>query len=411
MHQHMHSCWFGLVFVADPPQEYIIVRAPGDAGAQEEHTMSSGNRLRLGVFLFVGVTAVVAGAARADEQIIAAGTGLQSAVVIDTGANGICDTTAAPTDIQAAPVGGATPNLAEIRCGTDKIASSEAGGDDVQLIAVGATCSTANRPVVDTGPNGIPETALVGDDTYASGMTFGVAPANTVCVIAGADGVAQTTAPAGDDVQLLSAGTAQPSTDVIRCGPNGVADTTANNAGTGDDVQVVAVGNACSQNDVVVDSGPDGIATTRAEGPDLVLKVAKPVKVSIAPGSATGQKTIKLQIFNVEFGTAAPATRSYKLTVTGNSCGGGAVTQLDTDATTPGLQATSNVPIGGTVKASLVAKVKLEDVISTSKKTPFRCTFNVNAVALDTDPDVDDAANPDNNTTTIDLEVTDRNDL
>ena len=33
------------------------------------------------------------------------------------------------------------------------------------------------------------------------------------------------------------------------------------------------------------------------------------------------------------------------------------------------------------------------------------------AVAVDTDPEVDDAQNPENNTTTVDLEVFDRNDL
>jgi hypothetical protein len=116
-------------------------------------------------------------------------------------------------------------------------------------------------------------------------------------------------------------------------------------------------------------------------------------------------------VSNVEFGATAPASRTYKLTISGNSCGGGTVTQLDADAVTPGLQATANVPLGGKIKASVVATVKLEDVISVSNKIPFRCTFDVNAVALDTDPDVDDAANPDNNTTTVDLEVFDRNDL
>jgi hypothetical protein len=68
------------------------------------------------------------------------------------------------------------------------------------------------------------------------------------------------------------------------------------------------------------------------------------------------------------------------------------VTQLDADSVTPGLQATANVPLGGKIKASVVATVKLENVISVSTKIPFRCTFDVNAVALDTDPDVDDAA-------------------
>ncbi len=364
------------------------------------------------VFLsFVALLALSSTAADADEQVIAPGTGLQSSIVVDTGANGLCETAAANGDIQAAPVGGATPNRNEVRCGTNKTVESVAGGDDVQLVAVGAACNNANRVVVDTGPNGIPETALGGDDTYASGIAFGVAPANTPCVIAGADGIAQTAAPAGDDAQLLAAGTAAPNTDVVLCGPNLVADTTANNFAAGDDVQLVAVGMPCTANQAVVDSGADGIASTRAEGPDLLLKVAKSTKINIGSGDATGSKTIKLEVSNVEFGPSAPATRAYKLTISGNSCGGGAVTQLDADSATPGLQATANVPLGGKLKASVVATVKLENVISVSNKIPFRCTFDVNAVALDTDPDVDDAANPDNNTTTVDLEVFDRNDL
>jgi hypothetical protein len=75
------------------------------------------------------------------------------------------------------------------------------------------------------------------------------------------------------------------------------------------------------------------------------------------------------------------------------------------------LQATASIPLGGKIKATVVANVRLEDVISVSSKIPFRCTFDVNAVAVDTDPEVDDAQNPENNTTTVDLEVFDRNDL
>lgn len=366
---------------------------------------------RYAIRLAAAATLALAAVAGADEQVIAPGTGLQSSIVIDTGPDGTCNTTAATGDIQAAPVGGATPNLNEVRCGANKIVESTAGGDDVQLIAVGATCQNANRTVVDTGANGIPETPLGGDDTYVGTIAFLVPPPNTACVIAGADGVAQTTAPAGDDVQLLAAGTAEPNTSVVLCGPNLVADTTANNFGAGDDVQLVPAGNACTANQAVVDSGADGIASTRAEGPDLLIKVAKATKVNIKSGSPTGSKTIKLEVSNVEFGATAPLSRPYRLTITGNSCGGGAVTQLDADAVTPGLQATANVPLGGKIKATVVASVKLQDVISVSTKVPFRCTFDVNAVALDTDPDVDDAQNPENNTTTVDLEVFDRNDL
>jgi hypothetical protein len=336
---------------------------------------------------------------------------LQSSVVASTGANGLCETVAATGDVQAAPFGSATPNRTEVRCGPNKIVDSVAAGDDVQLIAFGATCQNANRPVVDTGPNGIPETTLVADDTYASGIAFNVPPANTPCVIAGADGIAQTAAAAGDDAQLLLAGAAASNTDVILCGQNLVVDTTANNFALGDDVQVLLVGSPCTAGQVVVDSGLDGIAATRAEGPDLVIKVAKSIKININSGATTGEKLVKLEVSNVEYGTSAPASRAYKLTVTGNSCGNGAVTQLDADAVTPGLQSTANVLLGGKIKASVVAKIKLEDVISVSSKVPYRCTFEVNAVAIDTDPDVDDGANPENNTTIVDLEVFDKNDL
>jgi len=373
----------------------------------------SAKRLLASAFSFTLFALLVPlGVADADEQVIAPGTGLQSSIVADTGANGLCETTATSGDIQAAPVGGATPNRTEVRCGANKTVESLAGGDDVQLIAVGGTCPNANRAVVDTGANGIPETALGGDDTYPSGIVLGVPPTNTPCVIAGADGVAQTSVPVGDDVQLLAAGTAAANTTVVLCGPNLVADTAANNFAAGDDVQLVPVGTACATAaQAVVDSGPDGIAATRAEGPDLLIRVAKSTKINIGNGDATGDKLIKLEVSNVEFGASAPLSRPFKLTITGNSCGGGAVTQLDADSATPGLQATANVPLGGKIKASVVAAVKLENVISLSTKTPFRCTFDVNAVALAIDPDVDDAANPENNTTTVDLEVFDRNDL
>lgn len=359
--------------------------------------------------LIAGVSFAVP--AYADQQQIAPGTGLQSSVVVNTGPDGICNTTAALGDIQAASVGQGTPFRNEIRCGADKLVSTAAAGDDIQLIAVGGACTGVNKPVVDTGPNGVPDTVPAGDDVYAPGIVFGVPPANTPCVIAGADGVAQTAAPVGDDVQLLLAGQASPNTAVVLCGPNGVADTTANNVLAGDDVQVVAVGNACSPTDVVVDSGADGIAATRAEGPDLVLQVQKPVKLKIPSGSATGTKVVKVKVFNTEFGATAPAGRTFKLTSTNGSCPGGTVTQLDADAFTVGLQATGVVFLNSSTKGTFVVTAHLEDVTSTGTKAPFRCTFNVSVVALDTAPDVDDADNPENNTTAVDLEITDKNDL
>ena len=114
---------------------------------------------------------------------------------------------------------------------------------------------------------------------------------------------------------------------------------------------------------------------------------------------------------NVEFGATAPAARGYKLVVTTGSCPGGTVSQVDADLATPGLQAVANVPKGGTIKGSFVVTVRLEDVTSVASNVPFRCAVDVEAQALDTAPDPDDAAGQENNDTTVDVEVTDKNDL
>ncbi len=359
----------------------------------------------IAVFTFGGL------AAHADQQEIPPLHGQQNSTVISTGANGLCETTAAVGDVQKATIGQGTPNRNEVRCGTNKVVDSTAAGDDVQLIAVGATCAGANNVAIDTGPNGIAESALVSDDTYPSGITFGLPPSNTACVIAGEDGVAQTLAPTGDDTQLIVPGVAEANTGAILCGPNLKVDTTANNVAAGDDVQLVAVGAACTANQVVVDSGADGIATTRAEGPDLLIDAVRRQSIRISKGKTQASKIVKVKITNLEFGASAPATRAFKITVSGSTCPNGTTAQIDADAVTPGLQATANVPLGSAVKASLAMTVKLEDITSTSSRLPFRCSFDVNAVAMDTNPSFDDAANPANNTATVVLEVVDRNDL
>jgi hypothetical protein len=69
---------------------------------------------------------LIATMAAADEQVLAPGTGVQDATVIDTGANGTCETTATPDDIQATLVGHASPNQKEIKCGMNKVAETAA---------------------------------------------------------------------------------------------------------------------------------------------------------------------------------------------------------------------------------------------------------------------------------------------
>src|SRR2546422_2637984 len=90
--------------------------------------------------------------AHADRQVIAPGTGLQSAVEVDSGANGLCETKARGDDLQVAKLGQGAPFEDEIRCGPDRIASTTAAGDDRQLIAVGSACGGGGggEIVVDT---------------------------------------------------------------------------------------------------------------------------------------------------------------------------------------------------------------------------------------------------------------------
>lgn len=363
------------------------------------------------LLLAAGSLVLVACPARADRQRIAPGTGSQSAIAIDTGANGICQTAARGDDIQAALVGQGTAFEAEIRCGQDRVASTAAAGDDRQLVAVGADCQNRNVVVVDTGPDGIANTTALADDEQD--IAPGNAAANSACIVTGANGVADTPDPVGgDDVRLIAAGTAAPNTDVVRCGPNRIAETPANNVRAGDDVQVTPVGVVCiNAQTTVVDSGPNGIAETRAQGPDLLLQVARPMKLVITRRRGMASKRVKLAVRNVEFGATAPGARSYTLFATDGSCPNGSVTQVDADTRLPGLQATAGVPRGGRVKGSFVVTFSLADVISVDRRVPFRCSVQVEAQAVDTAPSADDAANPETNETDVVVEVVDQTDL
>lgn len=355
---------------------------------------------------------VAGGPALADRQQLAPGTGTQGAVVIDTGADGICDTTAAKLDIQATPVGAGAPFANAVRCGPDQTVDSTAGGDDTQVIALGASCQNPNSTAVDTGANGIVETVLVDDDTYVAGLTLGGAPPNTPCVITGANGVADTSPPAGDDEVQLFVGQAEPNTVVIRCGPNLVAESAANNVDAGDDVQAIAVGAPCvNQNDVVVDSGADGVAATRAEGVDLRLDTVKPVVLKIKKDKPEATKTVKLSVRNVEFGDAAPETREFRIDATRGNCPRDTIVSVDADGKAGGAQATGMVGRKGRAKATVTVRALLQDVTTADSKNPERCTFNVDVVAIDTDPELDDGANTRGNRAVVQMDVVDKNDL
>src|SRR5207244_2283526 len=70
---------------------------------------------------------------------------------------------------------------------------------------------------------------------------------------------------------------------------------------------------------VVVDSGANGIAETRAQGAELVLRLATPRPLTMPiRRHGTASRTVKLAVFNEEF--AGPSSRAYTLSVTDGSC-------------------------------------------------------------------------------------------
>jgi hypothetical protein len=356
--------------------------------------------------LVVLATATVA---RPDRQSVAPGTGRQSSVVVDSGPNGICETAAPRDDLQQIPVGRGDPFEAAVRCGPDRIAGTVAAGDDVQRIAPGDDCGGQNSIVVDTGADGVAASVAAGNDVQL--LAPGTGEPNSGCMIAGADGLADTPDPVGgDDVRRVAVGRAEPNTAVIRCGANEVAETFANNVRAGDDVQLIPVGSGCQgSQSVVVDSGANGIAETRAQGAELVLAGARPLAIAIGRKKPVGTHRIRVAVMNLEFGSTAPPGRAYRLVARDGSCPDGTVTEVDADARVRGVQETAMVPLRRRVKGSVVLAFHLEDITSVARNIPFRCAVEVEAEAMDVSPD--DASNPANNEVTIPVEVVDRNDL
>ncbi len=96
--------------------------------------------------------------------------------------------------------------------------------------------------------------------------------------------------------------------------------------------------------------------------------------------------------------------------VTDGSCPRGTVSEVDSDASTPAADASASIAKGARMKGSFVATFHLQDITSAAANIPFRCAVDVEADALDSVPDPDDAGG-DNNRMTVDLEGLDRNDL
>lgn len=110
-----------------------------------------------------------------DDQLIAPGLGTANAPCVRTGPNSLADTggAAAGDDVRLLAVNSHEPNTVVVRCGANRTAESfannvRAGGDDIQLVAVGQQCGNAGTAVIDSGANGIAETRAQGAELVIS---------------------------------------------------------------------------------------------------------------------------------------------------------------------------------------------------------------------------------------------------
>ncbi len=349
--------------------------------------------------------------AHADRQTVPPGIGSQTSVVVDAGPNGVCETGAPKTDVQVRGVGLSEPNQPAIRCGSDRVATSVAAGDDVQRVAPSAGCNP-QEVIVDTGADGIANTATAGDD--GQDIPVGRGTPNADCIETGANGLADVRDPVGgDDVRLVPLGRAEANAAVIRCGANEIAETFANNVRGGDDVQLVPVGSGCGNaSTVIVDAGANGIAETRAQGVDLaILSAARLVRLTIPKRRQLKAGRVKVAVVNREAGASAPPLRSFTLTANDNNCPNGTVTLVDADARTPGVQPTASIGRRGKAKGVVSLSLGVGAVTTPERDVPLRCSITITATSTDTTPAVDDASNTGNNTTRVEIEAVDANDL
>jgi len=107
---------------------------------------------------------------------------------VRSGTNGICNSTAAASDVQEIPLNQGSPYSIAILPGSNNVLNTAPGGDD-----------TLTGMVITTGANGISETTKAGDDVQA--IIVGRGEANQICVSPGPDGKLATTI-GGDDASF-----------------------------------------------------------------------------------------------------------------------------------------------------------------------------------------------------------------
>lgn len=93
--------------------------------AADAQVIANGNGLANSTCVSYGLNALL------DSAVNAADTNVPASLLVNSGANGICQTTAAGDDVQNLPVGNGQPSQTAVRSGNDLILNSVAAGDDV----------------------------------------------------------------------------------------------------------------------------------------------------------------------------------------------------------------------------------------------------------------------------------------
>lgn len=178
-----------------------------------------------------------------DEQAIPVGQGEPDGLCVDTGDDGICDTTADPADTQFRPVGQGLPDANCVGAGPNGILQTTPAGDDTEQ------STFFGVPFIGTGPDGVCDTMTTGTDDVVND--------NLVQISSGPDGICDVAAGAGE-TQVIPVGDGTPDSTCVSAGADGTLDTAAP---SGDDV-VDGPGNR-------ITSGPDGVCDTTADMNDV----------------------------------------------------------------------------------------------------------------------------------------------
>ena len=181
-------------------------------------------------------------------ETVPAGDDVSAGGAINSGPNGICETTAAvggggavPVDFQEIPVSDGLADQPCVTPGANAVLDTATANDDI-----------AGGEEITPGPDGVCDSTAAGGDIQE--IPVGQGAQRQLCVTVGANGALDSTV-LGDDLR---------EGDYITTGPNGLCESTAGP----DDVQELPVGNGLPEQACITDGG-DGFQTATA-GDDVI---------------------------------------------------------------------------------------------------------------------------------------------